>query len=182
MLAVISFTLEDAPESFHWPIVDALGHTGHTLRHAGLLQLVMEGSVGVLKASVAMKQRMSVRIGFYGSIKGFENQRIVIPITYHIGNNATVIEIQDRTEIDLMHLYTLIPFEFCYIGKPFLIRLARMEAAVKKILRYVLRILCMPCAAVIVVLDGGLDAFDPADAKNALFRLHGYAHYAEGRH
>jgi hypothetical protein len=43
-----------------------------------------------------------------------------------------------------------------------------MEVAIKKILRYVLRILCPPCAAVVVVLDGRLDALGPADTENAL--------------
>ena len=39
------------------------------------------------------------------------------------------------------------------------------------ILGCILRILCPPCAAVVIVLDGGLDAFDTADAKNALVRV-----------
>ena len=31
-----------------------------------------------------------------------------------------------------------------------------------------LRIICLPCASVVIVLDGGLDAYGPADAENSL--------------
>ena len=111
---------------------------------------------------------MSAGIGLYSTVKGFENQRIIIPVTHYIGNNTTVIEVENGTKIDLVYLNALVPLELCYIGKPFLIWLVRMEVAVKKILRYILRILCPPRAAVVIVLDGGLDAFDPTEAKNAL--------------
>ena len=33
---------------------------------------------------------------------------------------------------------------------------------------YILWIFCLSCAAVVVVFNGGLDAFSPADAKDAL--------------
>ena len=117
---------------------------------------------------LTMKQRMSVRIGFYGPVEGLKNQGVVIPVTYDMGNNTAIIEIQDRAEIDLVYLDALIPFELCYIGQPFLIRLVRMEVAIKKILGYILRILRPPRTAVVAVLDGGLDALSPADAENAL--------------
>ena len=42
--AVIAFPLQDAPESLHRPIVNAVGHTGHTLRHSGLYEFVVERS------------------------------------------------------------------------------------------------------------------------------------------
>ena len=53
--AVIAFPFQEAPKALHRPIVNALGHTGHTLRHTGFLQLVVEDSVGILKSSVAME-------------------------------------------------------------------------------------------------------------------------------
>ena len=37
-LAIITFSLQDSPESFHRTIVDALGYSGHALSHAGILQ------------------------------------------------------------------------------------------------------------------------------------------------
>ena len=111
---------------------------------------------------------MSIGIGLYGSVEGFENQRIVISITYHIGDNTTVIEVENGTKIDLVYFNVLIPFELCYIGEPFLVWLVRMEVAIKEMFSYILRILCSSRAAVVIVLDGGLDALGPADAKNAL--------------
>ena len=167
-LAVITFPFQDAPKTLHWTVVNALGHAGHTLGHACLLQLVMEGAVGILKTPVTMKEWMCTRIGFYRLVKGLENQRIIIAVTHYIGNDATVIEIKNRAEIDLVHLNALIPFELCHIGKPFLVWLVRMEFAVKEILGYKLRILRLPRASVVVVFDGGLDTFDPTDAENAL--------------
>ena len=137
-------------------------------RHTGFLQLVMEGTVGVLKPSVTMKERMGAGIGFHSPVKGPENQRIVIPVTYDIGDNTTVIEVEDGTEKDLVHLNALIPSKLRDIGRPFLIWLVRMEVAAKNILSYILRILCPPRAAVVTVLDGGLDALGPADTENAL--------------
>ena len=120
-LAVVPFPFQDTPEAFHRPIVDALGHAGHALRHTGLFQLVMKRAAGILKAPVAMEQRMSVRVGFNGSVKGLENQRVVIPVSYDVRDNTTIIEIEDGTEIYLVYLNTLVPFELCHIGKPFLI-------------------------------------------------------------
>lgn len=167
-LDVVPFPLQNAPKAFHRAVVNALSHTRHALLHAGFLQFVMEGAIGILKAPITMKQRMSVRIGFHGPVKGLKNQGIVIPVTYDMGNNTTVIEIQDRAEIDLVYLEALIPFELCNIGKPLLIWLVRVEVSVKKILSYILWVLCPSCAAVVIVLDGGLDALSPADAENAL--------------
>ena len=46
-LAIVSFSLEDSPETLHWAVVNVLGHSGHTLLHLCCLQLVIEGSVGV---------------------------------------------------------------------------------------------------------------------------------------
>lgn len=97
---------------------------------------------------------MRTGIDFYSPVKGFENQRIVIPITYSIGNNTMVIEIKNRAEIDLVCLNILMPFELSNIGGLFLVRLARMRVAVKEIFSDILRILCSPCAAVVVALKG----------------------------
>ena len=139
--AVITFLFQDAPEALHRAVIYALGHAGHTLRHSSFLQFVMEGTVSVLKSSVTVKERAGAGIGFHGSIKSLENQRIVIPVTYDIGNNTTVIEIKDRAEIDLVYLNAFVPFELCYIGQPFLVWLVRVEVSVKEILCYVLWIL-----------------------------------------
>ena len=90
-LAVIAFPFQDTPETFHGPVVNALGYAGHTLGHTGLVQLMMEDSVGILKSSVAMEQRMCAGISPYSTVKGFKNQRVVIPVTNLISNNASII-------------------------------------------------------------------------------------------
>ena len=54
-LAIISLSFQNAPKTFHWSVVNALGYSGHTLLHFGVLQLVVEYSVGVLESSVAME-------------------------------------------------------------------------------------------------------------------------------
>ena len=61
--------------------------------------------------------------------------------------------------------------EFCNVCEPFFVWFIRMEVSVEQVLCYILWILCMPCAAVGVILDGGLDAFNTADAENA-FVIH----------
>ena len=68
-------------------------HTGHTLRHSRLHELVVEGTVGVLEPSVAMKQGLCVRIGFHSLVEGFENQRIIVAFAEHIGHDAPVTKI-----------------------------------------------------------------------------------------
>ena len=83
-IAIISFSFKDPPESFHWPIVDALGYSGHTLSHAGILQLGMECPVGVLESAVAVAKRGSSRISGYGLIECSENKWIIVTIADHI--------------------------------------------------------------------------------------------------
>ena len=48
-LAVIAFPFQNAPESFHRSIVNAVSHTGHTLSHSSLYEFMVEGSACVLK-------------------------------------------------------------------------------------------------------------------------------------
>ena len=54
--AVIAFPFQDAPEALHRAVINAMRHAGHTLRHPRLHKLVVEGTVGVLKPSVAVEQ------------------------------------------------------------------------------------------------------------------------------
>ena len=167
-LAVIAFALQDAPKAFHRSVVDALGYTGHTLRHTGVLQFLMERAVRILKASVTVKQRMHVRISRNGLVEGLENQWVIIAVTHYIGHNTSVKKIKYGAEIDLVHFNSFIPFEFRYIRKPFFIWLIGVKIAVKKIFGYVLRILRLTGTAVVTILDGRFDALDAAEAKDTL--------------
>ncbi len=116
---------------------------------------------------------MGIRIELYRFIKGIEYQGIIISVTDDIGYDTSVIKIQDRTEIYLLNLQFLdlwadIILKFCYIRQPLFIRLICMKITAQKIFRYVLRILCLSCTAVITVLDRRLDTFDSADSQDSL--------------
>ena len=76
--AVVSLAFENAPESLHRSIVDTLGYSGHALLHLCLLQLIVKHSVGILETSVAMEQRMCVRIRFNSGIQCVKYKRIII--------------------------------------------------------------------------------------------------------
>ena len=47
---------------------------------------------------------MCIGVCLHRTVKGLENQRIVIPVADHVGNNAAVAEVQDCTEIDFVDL------------------------------------------------------------------------------
>ena len=91
--AVIAFPLQNAPEALHRAVVNAMRHTGHTLRHSRLHELVVESAVGVLETSVAVEQGMCVRIGLHSLIKSLENQRVVIAFAEYIGHDAPVAKV-----------------------------------------------------------------------------------------
>lgn len=99
----------------HFATRDMLG------RHPRLFHLVMKGSACVLKATVRMEEGMCIRVFFHSLVEGFEYKRIVVTLSDYKGDDASVIEIQDGTEIDFADINTLIPLEFGYIREPFLI-------------------------------------------------------------
>ena len=69
---------------------------------------------------------------------------------------------------EFMYLNALVPFEFCHIGKPFLIRFLRIELAVQQIFSKILRVLCPSGAAMVIVLYSGAYISGPADAQHSL--------------
>ena len=78
-------------------VVDAAAGSGHTLRCMDAVQLCFELPVGVLAASVTVKQRMGAGVGSHRSVKGVKNKLIVVGLTQCIRNDAFVMEIKDRT-------------------------------------------------------------------------------------
>ena len=54
-LSIITFSLQDAPKSFHRAIVNAAANTRHTLYHASINQPLVEVSVGILKSTVTVE-------------------------------------------------------------------------------------------------------------------------------
>ena len=162
-LAVITLPFQDTPEALHRAVVDAVRHARHALLHPSLFELVMKCPVRVLKSSVAVEQRMGVRIGLDRFVKGLVYQHVVIALADDIADDAPVTEIENGAEINLVHLYAFVPLEFCHVREPLLVGLICMELTVKKVLCYVLRVLRLPRAAVAAVLDGRLDPLVAAD-------------------
>ncbi len=167
-LAIVALSFQNAPEALNRAVIDAVRCTGHALRHLCFYELVMKGSIRVLKSSVAVEQRMGVRIGLHRLVKGLKHQRIVVPVTDDVGNDASVTEIKNGTEINLVYFYAFIPLEFCHISKPLLIGPGSVELTVKLVLSDVLRVLCLPRAAVTAVLDGGFNPLGTADTQDTL--------------
>ena len=163
--AVIAFTFQDPPKTFHRTVVNAMSHTGHALRHPGLLKLVVKRSAGVLVTSVAVKQGMCVWIGPNSFIKGLVNKGIIVVFAQGVGHDASVTKIQDGTEVELMHGQSFIPFEFGHIGQPLLVRLFSVKLPVQNILSKELGIFCVPGAAMAAVFDGRSDIQTATDTQ-----------------
>ena len=166
--AVIALSFQNAPEAFHRAVINAVGNTGHTLRHSSLYELVMEYPAGVLVSSVAMEQGMCVWIGSNCLVKGFENQWIVVALTKHIGHDASVTEVQNGAQVELMDFGSLIPLEFCYIGEPLLVGLCSIELPVQKIISKILRILRLSGTSTVAVFHGRAYISGSADSEHPL--------------
>lgn len=166
--AVIAFTFQDAPKSFHWAVVNAMAHTRHTLRHPSLLELVVKSSAGILVTSVAVKQGMCVWIGQNSFIKGLVNKRIVVVFAQHIGHDAPVAKIQNGAQIEFVRLNALIPSKLGHIGKPFFVGPRSMELAVQNVLRDIQRVPGLSGAAMAAVFHRGAYIFGPADTQHSL--------------
>ena len=92
--------------------------------HSGALQLSVKRSVGVLEPSVRMKYGVSVRVFLYCSIKGIEDERIVVSVADHKRYDSTIIEVKNSAEINFVFLVLfVIPFKFRNVSEPFLVRL-----------------------------------------------------------
>ena len=166
--AVISLAFQYPSEPLHRSVVDTVCHPGHALRHACLFEPVVERPVRILESPVAVKQRMRIRVRFHCLVKSFEYERVVIPFTDDMSDDAPVVQIEDGTQVELLRTVPIPVFELRDIGQPFLVWFVRMELAVQQVFGKILRILGPSGAVVVAVFDGGLDAPGPADAKDAL--------------
>jgi len=165
---VIPFSLQNTPESFHWSIINAFGNSGHALSHPGFCQHMVERSTCVLESSVAVTQRMRIRIRSYRCPECVKHQRIVVGIPNHITDNPSVIQIQDGTEIYFLYLNANVILEFSNIGQPFLVGSICLEFPVQQIIRQVIWIFALPGTAVVVVFNRGFNPAAPADPKHPL--------------
>ena len=110
-----------------------------------------------------MEQRMCIRIGLNCCPEGIEDQGVVIVIANHKGNNASVKQVKNSAEKDLVYDRPLIPLKLRNIRQPLLIRLVCLKFSIQLVLGNILRIRSMPRAAIVGVFDGRLDSFGPAD-------------------
>lgn len=138
--AVIPFPLEDAPEALHRPVVNALAHPGHTLRHPGRGQLVVKYPGRILKTPVAVKQRVCVRVGGEGLVQRLMHQGAVVGVPEDKGDDPPVTEVQDGAEVELMHTWAHIVFELRHVRQPLFVGLFRVKLAVQHVFRQILRV------------------------------------------
>ena len=96
-MPIIALTLQDSPEAFHRAVVNAAANTGHTLRHSGIQQLLVESSAGVLESTVAVEQRVCIRIFQNSFIKRVKNQLVVISVTNNIADDSVLLPADKRT-------------------------------------------------------------------------------------
>ena len=167
-VTIVAFSFQDAPEAFHWAVIKAVRHTGHTLLHACRPQFLVEGSACILVAPVAVEQRVSLWIGGYGGFEGIKDEFVVVVVANGEGNNSPVAKIQNGAEIELVHHWPHIVFEFGHIGQPFQVGRVGMEAAAQVVLCHILRRCRAPGTAMPPELDGGLDMERTADAQDTL--------------
>lgn len=76
-----------------------------------------------------MEHRMCIRIPPDGQIKCLEYQRIIVTVADNIRDDSSVIQIQDRTKIDLMFFSIYVILELCNICQPFLVRRLRFKVS-----------------------------------------------------
>ena len=94
----------------------------------------MKYGIGILKAPVTVKQRMSIRIRCHSLFKSIIYKWIAVALADYICDNSTVIQIKYCAEINLSFLASFVVLEFCYICKPFLIWCICPEVALQYIL------------------------------------------------
>lgn len=135
---------------------------------------MMECSASVLKASVTMGQRMGIRVTLNCLIKGLANEWIIVPFAETIGRNAPVIKVQDGTQVEFMCLKSFIPFEFCCIGKPFLVGLCGVKLTIQQIFGNILRTPGLSGTTMIIVFYSRPYISGTTDSQLSSCHSHGY--------
>ena len=85
------------PISFHRPVVNTTTDTRHTLAHSRPHQPTVKRFICILKSSVTMKDRLSIRIVENRSFKSIQYQLVVVSLTYNPCNRIKVVQIQNST-------------------------------------------------------------------------------------
>ena len=89
---VIPFSFQNSPESFHGPVINTLGNSGHALGHSGFGQHAVERTVGVLVSLIesVLKQFRIILPVLIDDVR--------ILVSYHLGLSMTGIAL-DRLYI-----------------------------------------------------------------------------------
>jgi|GEM_PF-4542340 len=145
---------QDTPKAFHRPVINAASHSGHALLHSCGLQFRVENAACILIPPVRMKQWMCFRMGGHGSIKCIENESVIVAITNGIGNNASIIQVQDGAQIYFVDFRTNVVFKLRHVRQPFRVWRVCVELTFQIVLGYVCRRCCVPSASVPFVFNG----------------------------
>ena len=89
-------------------------------------------------------------------------------VSYDIGHNPSVVQIQNSAEIEFVDLRTNVVFELRYICLPLFVRHIGVKMAVQVIPCNVLRIGRLSGAAVVPIFNRGFDVQTAADAQDPL--------------
>ena len=130
----IPLCLHNSPEPFHWAIIDAIPNAGHGLLHTLIRELELERFTGILEPPVTVEQRVCFRIFANCLLKCVKHQLVVIASAYDVGDNRPVIEIEDGAQIELLNDRSFVPFEFCHVRCPLLVRSFCQKIPVKDVL------------------------------------------------
>ena len=163
LVKVIHLTFEGAPEGFHGAVVDAHARTGHALEHALVEEFDFEFWIGVLEAAVAVNERVGVGVFGDGTVKGGEDEAVVVAWADVVGDDVVGFEIKNGGEVEFLTVRVL---EFGDIGEPFLVWLSGLEIARKDVGRQLNERLGMRSR-----LLGADDGAQPADFSQAMKAL-----------
>lgn len=118
-VAIVAFPFQDAPEAFHWTVIKAMCHAGHTLLHTCRAQLLVENSACILEALVTVEQWVGLWLSGNGGVKCIKNEFVVVVIANSEGDYPSITKVQNSAEIYLVYFGTHIVFELGHIGQPF---------------------------------------------------------------
>ena len=94
---IIHLGFEQSPETFHRSVVYASTDARHTLPHMCFLQFGVEDFTCILKTSVAVKQRVCIRISGNRIIKSIKYKLVIVAFPDSVRNNPSVIQIENST-------------------------------------------------------------------------------------
>ena len=107
-------------------------------------------------------------IGFNSGIQGIKYKGIIVAVADNKCDDSAVIQVKDGAEIQLVYIGSFVPLKLCYICQPLFIGHTCVELTVKPVLCNVLGISSLPCTAVILVLNGGLNIQSAENTKHSL--------------